>query len=119
MGFSPRKMPSGMGGRYGAPLFENRGQYGAPLFENPRTMSDYGRRGYSVPEGYIEVPGQPKRKRKAYRVKKMRNTSGMAAAQKRFKKAAKKCGRVAKQKGARAGAFRVCMRKALKGKSKR
>jgi hypothetical protein len=122
--------------RYGAPLFENPRlqRYGAPLFENPRPqrygfeprtmpqgMGGYGRRGYYVPPLYGPSPWGPETesgrksrslKRKAYRVKKGKNSP----AQVRFKKAAKKCARKARGRGARKGAYQSCMRQTLKGK---
>lgn len=127
---------------YGAPLFENPRlqRYGAPLFENPRSantrllgygrssygydvetmprgMGDgYGRRAYFVPPLLKKLKrgayGPRALKRKGYKVKKGRNT----AAQVRFKKAAKKCARIARGRNARKGAYQSCMRKTLRKK---
>lgn len=84
--------------------------YGAPIFSNPRL----GRRGYSVPaeRGYGPLREGSRTRplvRKAYKVRKMKDTPAMKRAQKRFKAAAKKCSRTARK-----GGFQKCMKAALK-----
>lgn len=121
--------------RYGAPLFTNpntqlRGpsvvqslsRYGQDLEVLPR---GYGRAAYRVSSRAVrspyaygprgEHPGQyePRVKRRAYKVKRMKDTPAMKKAQARFRKAAKKCSR------RRSGSYQQCMKKALKKKGRR
>ncbi len=118
MGFSPREMPKGMGF---SPREMPKGM-GAPLFNNPR-LQRYGRRSYTVDplysrSSYGPVTSSGRRaktlKRKGYKVKKGRNSPWQV----KFKKAAKKCARIARGRNARKGTYQTCMRKALK-KAKR
>ncbi len=119
---------------YGAPLFSNpntqlRGPslvqsmsgYGQDLERLPH---GYGRAAYRVPSRYVRMPRQyigpvdesgmgPRRKRRGYKVKRMKDTPKMKKAHRRFAKAAKKCSR------RRTGSFQACMKKALKKKGRR
>lgn len=134
-GFQPRTMPRGMGRRgMGAPLYSNptqgnlgrRSSMGAPLYSNPRPQQllGYGRRPYRVspyyePSSYGPETESGQRsyalKRKGYRVKKGRNSKWQV----KFKKAAKKCARIARGRNARKGSYQACMRKSLKKKARR
>ncbi len=105
---------------YGRPFRGTR--YGAAprLMNDPigrqRTLGELGRRAYYVPrEKYVASDsrggyGPGRKPRKAYRVKRMKDTPAMKRAQRKFTAAAKKCSR----KTAKRGSFQACMRAALK-----
>lgn len=119
---NPRPPLAGYGTQY---VDAPRGymNYGTQYVDAPRGyMGGYGRRNYSVESQYapssygpVDERGRPAKKLKTrgYKVKKGRNSSHQV----KFKRAAKKCARVSKKRGARAGAFQRCMKKTLrKGK---